>query len=145
MKLSVKLYGFAEGRGQLKRMQRGYRRVAAAALLDFGNEAVQKLKNDASAGAFGPPKRKDDGKPPLIDTFVYINSYKAVAVGELELAIIAEGDNLNMSNAALAELLEYGSTKIAARPHLRVLGVWAEANMPTKVGEKIARGLSRGF
>ncbi len=139
--ISVTLTGFNEGIRVFRKAQRNYDKVLSKALLDFGEETVDKLKKDAYAGAFGPAKRTPNGSPPLIDTEVYIKSYKAKPSGNLKVDIEAEGDNTFLSNADLAELLEYGSSLVPAHPHLRILAVWIERNLSRRVGDRMFRGL----
>ncbi len=141
MNITIKLNGFAEGQAAIRQNLRDLPNIAEEALLAMGDKAIEKLRSDAYAGRFGSSKA--DGLS-LIDLENYINSYKASSAGRLSMQINPEGQNQHMSNAELAELLEYGTTKMPAIPHIRILGHWIETYGGRMVGVKIAEALLRG-
>lgn len=136
MKITCKLTGFEEGKAELRKAKGRLKKAATKALQEFGDAAVEKLKTDAKAGAFGPAKKRDDGNPPLIRKGVYINSYVARASG-FEVDLCAEGMNTFLSNEDLADLLEYGFGDTPAHPHLRPLTVWIEQEAPARIGDRL--------
>ena len=127
----------------------GYDGNLQMALTDFGEAAVAKLQADAHAGRFGPDKKKPPGVgPPLIDSGNYISSIQAESLGS-DLQIKPTGSNTYMSNEALGELLEYGSSKMPARPHFRKILRWMRSNMAREFGDPLyaqvfASGSGRG-
>jgi hypothetical protein len=136
IRIRCKMKGFSEGRALLRSASKRLEKAATPILQKFGDDAVEKLKADAYAGAFKPDKKRGKG-PTLVDTTTYIESYHARAE-KISVRIDAEGFNEFISNSALAELLEYGYGDVQARPHLRPLGLWIEKEMPERVGKRLA-------
>lgn len=111
-------------------------------LRTFGQEAIEDLKKKVWANAFElPEKNRDNGKPPLVDSEKYINSFSGV-VKDGVLAIEPTGENDHMSNAELSEVLEYGlpAQGIPARPHIRPWNDGIERKIPLLM-ERIANGI----
>lgn len=141
--ITIRLKGFERGSKELKAASRNFKTVVATELRAFSQEAVDKLKSLVLNNELGlPAKRRPNGEPPLVDSRKYIYSYRVVMAGN-KATIQPTGMNDNMSNAELADILEFGDGKIPARPHLRPLGLWVEQQLP-KLGERIAHVLLRG-
>lgn len=142
IKLVVKASGFKEGAEDFKKMASEFDAVASKELHQFSLDSIKEMQRALWAREYNlAEKARSNGKPPLIDSEKYINSYQAETNG-LETGIGPTGMNDNMSNEDLAELLEYGDSTHVARPHLRPLGMWVEKQLP-KLGERIINGLSR--
>lgn len=139
MKITVKTTGFAQGEALLRKGASDYETIIAKELQTFGDEVIEKLREDAKAGVFGPPKEHDNGKPVLIDTGNYLESYRAEVAG-MQMRLGPTGDNKHMTNEQLADVLEYGVGGIPARPHVRPTVLWAEGRIPL-LARRIARGL----
>jgi hypothetical protein len=139
VKITVKAEGFKNGEALLRKGVSGYETIITEELQKFGDEVIEKLRGDAKAGVFGPPKEHDDGKPVLIDTGNYLESYKAEVAG-MEMHLGPTGNNKHMTNEQLADVLEYGVGGIPARPHVRPTVLWAESRIPL-LARRIARGL----
>lgn len=137
--IRIKLNGFQAGKRKWEINAQQFEQKGSVALAAFGQEAVGWLKDQAYAGAFGPPKRWGSG-PPLIKTGVYINSIQPDTRG-LEMEIKPNGSNRHMSNEALGALLEHGWPGSPARPHWRFLGLWIEKNGAARVGAILSREL----
>jgi hypothetical protein len=142
--IRVILRGFSEGQAKLSKAEKAFKKTVGTELKKLGDECIAEMQLAAYASAFGPPKARDDGKPPLIDTQEYIDSYRARIEGETTLVITAEGENAKMSNEALGEILEYGRGPAGfggpapPRPHQRVLRLKIERRLETGVtGKKI--------
>jgi len=141
IKLRVSASGFKEGSDDFQERAARFEEVASRELHAFSLETIAELKRAVWANDYNlPAKRRDNGKPPLIDSGKYIDSYQAETNG-LETNIGPTGMNDNMSNEELAEVLEFGNASVPARPHLRPLGRWIELKLPT-LGERIVNGLS---
>lgn len=124
--INVKLDGFKDGVAELQAMADNFEPAVHDELQKFGNEVVDYLQDTARSSGFNlPPKARPDGNPPLIHLGIYIDSYVAV-VEDWNLGIISEGNNTRMSNADLAELLEFGWGDHPAMPHLRPTLFWME-------------------
>jgi hypothetical protein len=120
--IKVSISGFSEGIEKIQEARLRLPKVVGEQLQVFGNEGIIWLKKRVYANTLGlAPKRRDDGKPPLIDTGVYIESYEVIIESDFTMGIMASGMNTVMSNQALAELLEFGWGEVPARPHLRPL------------------------
>ena len=141
--IKVTLGGFSEGAAELRRMRAKYPKAVEAATLAMAQEALDKLRDDAWAGAFGPPKRRPNGKPTLIDSEKYLNGYFVMRIGR-GAAVDVQGQNDNMSNKALQGVLEYGRGDIAARPHLRIIQAWVNRVYVEKIGKRVVDGLLGG-
>lgn len=141
IRISVKLRGFDTGRAELRRANARFSQVATESLIAFSDETIKKLQSEARGGKL--PGLSDGGRDglPLIDSGKYIDSFKTETSGPGQVDIVNEGDNDNMSNAALSEVLEYGTSTSRAIPHIRPLMNWVEKVAPKKVGDRIIRGL----
>src|SRR4029077_17708832 len=107
------------------------------------DEHVKWLQNKVRADELGlEPKKRADGKPPLIDTENYITSYGSFIENYTTLGIVSVGMNTFMPNKDLAELLEYGWGAVPPRPHIRPLAIMMQHDAPV-LGDRIARGLFR--
>lgn len=136
--ITVKLTGFDEGIALFRKASKDFNRVAEEELLRFGKEAVVYLQDRARNNMFGlPPKKRNNGQPPLIDSAKYINGYVAL-IEKGTLVIFSEGTNDHMTNQALGELLEWGnaSLNLPARPHIRPTAVWMRQRTPV-LGRRI--------
>lgn len=146
MPIKVKLGGFDEGIQAFQMASGRFESIVSKELKIWGDEAVAHLKASVYLGELDlAPKMRDNGKPVLIDTETYINSYVAEIVDNLSMAINAIGENRLMTNQTLGELLEYGwvgegSWIVPARPHIRPLTLWM-LNRVNILGERILRGL----
>lgn len=145
MKLKIKI-----GAGDFKRLEGDIRStsgrfasVVHEELKGFCEDRIKDLKRDIWSNEYNlPPKWRDNGKPPLIDSEKYINSYQANVKGT-EASIGATGMNDHMSNEELGELLEYGlagENGFPARPHLRPWEAQVESKLPL-LGKRIRDGL----
>jgi len=115
--------------------------LARRALQNAGDLAIEDFREKARSGAFGPPPKR--GGIPIVDTSTYINSWEArVAVFDLEMG--PHGANKNMSNEALGQLLEHGTSKMAARPHMRSMAVWMQRKGMAMIAKEIFSELFRG-
>jgi len=139
VKIEVKVSGFKEGAAMFRGASRRFKKVMEKQLQKFGDDLVRETQARIQGGDFGPPKVRGDG-PPLYDKGIYCKSFEARANGT-KLLFGPEGDNLNMSNAALSELLEYGTKKMPARPHIRAILTYAERTAPRYFNEDTLRGL----
>lgn len=137
MKIVVDASDFRRGAGEFKDSASRYDSVLDKHLKALGDAAVTKLKMDAYAGAFGRNRR---GGPALIKTGVYINSYTSEVKSGV-LGIGPTGMNAHMSNAALADILEYGNGSIRAYPHLRPLAEWIATKGVNDFGKAFAEDL----
>ncbi len=142
MKVSVKTKGFDEGRAVFLSAADRFDAVGTEVLLKFGQKTVEKLQRDIRSGKISPVKL-DSSKPTLVDSGKYVNSYSARTLAPLQVTVRAEGMNDEMSNHDLGELLEYGSTTVQARPHLRPLKLWVEERL-SKIGRETFNGLFGG-
>ena len=130
------------------------------ALRDFGDDIVAYIQKRARSGGFsfedGGGKRRDNGKPPLIDTEKYINSFTPKLKGagqKTTLEIYNKGQNTNMSNSDLGELLEYGYTAETSAgntktqrpiPHLAPTERWVETYGMAVLTRRIENALFGG-
>lgn len=137
VKVSVNARQLDDGTDYYRKLSRGIKRGIDKALQELGDHCVEKLKTEAEAGAYGPPKVRGSG-PPLIKTHNYISSFRATVKGGL-LSIGPTGMNERMSNEALGELLEYGSGGIPARPHMRPMTLYIERIAAEFLGPRILR------
>lgn len=127
MRLEFSTKGIAEMLEVVRIARSRYSRVLKEEAQRFGDEEAERLKAQLWANGFGvPPKAREDGKPPLIDSAKYVNGYIAVVQGTT-LSLFSQGMNDHMSNEALGEVLEYGSFPSPPRPHLRPFALQMES------------------
>lgn len=140
-KIVLKTSGFKEGEAELRKMVRTFKPAIRLELAIFAQEGVDKLKELVYGNQLKlPPKKRPNGKPPLLDSEKYIKSFKVSYGPGLSAGFGPTGENDNMSNEALGELLEYGNAQIPARPHIRPLGIWIERRLYV-LAERIAKRL----
>ena len=140
VKVIVRVKGFSEGEMRFKKASGAFDSVVKEELMIFGNEAIRELKDWIYSRKLEViPKRRRDGKPTLVDSDKYIESYQTI-MNDRTASITATGMNDNMSNEDLAEKLEYGDAQQPARPHLRPLELWIENRLDI-LGDRIAKGL----
>jgi hypothetical protein len=139
--IKVTLNGFKQGQEFFKRITENFGPVVGAELKTWTQENVDWMKEKVLGDDMGlAPKKRDDGKPPLIDTENYINSYMVFPQGFFSIGILSVGMNTFMSNEDLAEILEYGWKNGPARPHLRPMIVYMR-NRANVLGERIVTRL----
>lgn len=142
MKVTVKLSGFAEGQQLFERASREAPEVVDRALDKLGKAYVAELRRMIMAREISPPKIRKDGKPTLYDSGRYIDGYVWDAKNR-QLIVRPSGDNDNMSNEALSDILEYGTGAIPAHPHIRRVNAWTRDRGARLVGKEIADELLR--
>ena len=141
--IKVNLRGFEEGVAMFHHAVVHFRDVVGQELKIWGDENVEWLKTKVTHDELGlEPKKRNDGKPPLVDTTNYIMSYGAFLSEWDTLGIVSVGMNTFMSNQDLAELLEYGWNHSPPRPHLRPLGVHMQHEAGV-LGSRITKSLFR--
>lgn len=137
--------GFKESELKMRLASKLYAPVVRWQLQRLGDAAVDWLKLMVRSDAFGLARKvRPNGKPPLIDTENYINSYVA-DVEDANLFIWSDGMNKNMPNEDLAELLEYGwhtaTSYVPARPHIRPMIRWMMGDPAADFAERLVKGL----
>jgi hypothetical protein len=142
MAIRVHMTGLSESELKLRLAAKAVDPVVRRELAVLGGEAVLWLQKKVKSGALGlAPKRHPDGKPPLVDTGTYINSYDSEVSDDNTLSIEAKGTNTNMANADLGELLEYGWGNVPARPHIRPLVRWVLQTQAEKFWQRVIKGV----
>lgn len=74
-------------------------------------------------------KRQDPASPPLIDTKEYVDN----------IGVTNDGMGVGLLDQALekrATALEFGTSKMTAKPHWRVAEAWAAVNVEAEIGPK---------
>lgn len=102
-----------------------------------GEAAVSVFQKKALSGGFG----QRQGSAALVNTGNYVNSWRVERVSGLQIGMGPTGFNRTMSNAALGELLEYGTAGMAGVPHMRGIMRWIERVGTKQLGEAVARGV----
>lgn len=133
----------------LKDAEKSFRRVVQKHMTAFGQNAVRSLKLWIRTRALDlAPKVMRKPKPksqiPLIDTREYLHSFKhSVTVTSDDVAVSIGSKDLyrrGVTGEQLSELLEEGTSKMPARPHLAPLGKWLEKDA-VRVGDAISKDL----
>ena len=133
--VKTKAIGFEEGRAKIRAAIAALEsEIIPEALEHWGDGLCELFRKRALANGFGEDTA-------IVDTQTYIDSWKAQVDGT-KLGVGPTGDNKNMSNEALGELLEYGTAKMPARPHQRWLDEMGK-NRINQLGKEIGDALSR--
>lgn len=142
--LKVKAKGFEEGRDLFGRAADNYETTVGLSLLEFGEHAVDQMKQRIESNSVKPQKLVPDGKPTLVDDGTYKNSYKVEIIGNTEIGIGPTGQNSEMSNAELGERIEFGDENMVARPHQRPWREQMRQKAGRKIGDSIVSGIFKG-
>lgn len=140
MKITMKAQGFKEGSELFRKLAGNLEKMV---LKGVGDALLAEFKQRAYAGRFLPPKVSGLG-PPLIDTGAYVSSWSVEAKGR-SVTVGPRGAHpeAGMSNEALGELLEYGTGRTPARPHMRIMAAWLTSNAKRLVEKELKRVLGR--
>ena len=135
--LSVSMPDFAGLEAKLRAMANEAETKIHNELQTFGEETVTELQQIILSGQIAPPKV--GGGVTFVDTGNYVNSYDTVTTG-VSMGLGPTGDNKNMPNADLADLLEFGSSIMPARPHVRPMILRVETRLP-RLGKRISNAV----
>lgn len=117
-------------------------RAVEVALSETAKAVVGRFQRMILNNEVRPPKKRGRG-PTLYDEGRYVQSFRAFRTGKGLLKFRFVGMNRHMGNAALADLLEYGTKKVPARPHLRKLRDWFSTRGVALIKRRIAYELGR--